>query len=503
MQENNFEKQVRERLDELHFQPTAPVWQQVSAHIRQRRKRRRLVYFTIAALILATTAIGWPYFSEWTGGKEPVAQIDDAGDVAKSKPSSTPEQSESGTGEVPANLTDRLPNANNHGLQQQATGSTITEPGSKAAANLPSDPYSRESVTDPAELINKPVAQKQNTGRSQSIRNRQSAGGSATDKTNRQKADRAKEAEENNKENTHTLPQTTIASAADNTKEPIIDQVAALHQQDQVTLEDQLHEISGKGIHVSEDKAAGSVRKKISWGFEFSAGASRRRDQALPGIFNGQQAMDLFVGSPVSIGPNTQLSIIRNFPSQSQPGAAFSMGLTAKLPLTRRLNLRGGLRYNYLSERIDVGKRKDTTVVITNFTSQRVTTRTVYEGRTNRSYTNRYHFVELPIAIDVQLNRGRKNPIYWELGAAPSYLIGSSALVYDTAFSGVYYKDRTVLQRFQLSATSAFSIELGSRKGPRWSVGPEVRLQLTPLTNSVYDNRQYLLYGGVRARLLW
>jgi hypothetical protein len=82
-------------------------------------------------------------------------------------------------------------------------------------------------------------------------------------------------------------------------------------------------------------------------------------------------------------------------------------------------------------------------------------------------------------------------------------MIGSNALVYDTAFSGIYYKDRSVLQRFQVSATSALSIELGSRKGPRWSIGPELRMQLTPLTNSVYDNRQYLMYGGVRARLLW
>ena len=80
MQENNFEKQVRERLDELRFQPTAPVWQQVSAHIRKRRKRRRLAYFTLAALILATTAIGWPSLRNWTGNKEPIASFLNTGD---------------------------------------------------------------------------------------------------------------------------------------------------------------------------------------------------------------------------------------------------------------------------------------------------------------------------------------------------------------------------------------------------------------------------------------
>ncbi len=502
MQENNFEKQVRERLDELRFQPTAPVWQQVSTHIRKRRKRRRLAYFTLAGLILATAAIGWPSLRKWTGNKEPVAQNASAKDVAKSNTSSSAKQAEANTSDAPANLTDRLPNANNNGSSQQASGSDNVVSGLKAV-DPPTDASSAASVKGSSDFIKAPVSSKEMAGRGNSIRNSQPAIGRESTKANRQMADRAKPLDESGKDNYKELPQTTIVSATENISQFKIDQVSELHQQNQIALEDKLHEINGKGVHIAESKPSNPSRKKISWGLEFSAGISKRRDQALPGIFKNQQVMDLYQGSPLTMGPAASQAIVRSFPSQSQPGMAFSLGATAKLPLTKRLNLRAGLRYSYQSEQIKVGMRKDTTVVITNFASQSVTTRTVYEGRFNRPYTNRYHFVELPIGIDMQLNRGRKTPIYFELGAAPSYMIGSNALVYDTAFSGIYYKDRSVLQRFQLSATSALSIELGSRKGPRWSIGPELRMQLTPLTNSVYDNRQYLMYGGVRARLLW
>lgn len=502
MQENNFEKQVRERLDELRFQPTAPVWQQVSTHIRKRRKRRRLAYFTLAALILTTAAIGWPSLRQWTGNKEPVAQNESAMDVVKSNTSSSAKQAESNTSDTPANLTDRLPNADNNGSSQQASGSAITEPGTKAA-NTPANESQATSYKATSDITKSSVSPKENAGRGKSIRNRQSAIGRESTKANWQMTDRTKPSDESGKDKYRELPQTTISSATESISQFKVDQVSELHQQDPIALEDKLHEINGKGVHIAESKPSNPARKKISWGLEFSAGVSKRRDQALPGIFKNQEVMDLYQGSPLTMGPAASQAIVRSFPSQSQPGVAFSLGATAKLPLTKRLNLRAGLRYSYQSEQVKVGMRKDTTVVITNFASQSVTTRTVYEGRFNRSYTNRYHFVELPIGIDMQLNRGRKTPIYFELGAAPSYMIGSNALVYDTAFSGIYYKDRSVLQRFQVSAISALSIELGSRKGPRWSIGPELRMQLTPLTNSVYDNRQYLMYGGVRARLLW
>jgi hypothetical protein len=41
MQENKFERNVKQKLDELSLTPSEPVWQKVEAAIQKKRKRRK------------------------------------------------------------------------------------------------------------------------------------------------------------------------------------------------------------------------------------------------------------------------------------------------------------------------------------------------------------------------------------------------------------------------------------------------------------------------------
>src|SRR5688500_19201674 len=50
--ENNFEKEVRQKMEELSLQPSAPVWEGVQAAIRPRRDRRRVVLWLLPLLLL-------------------------------------------------------------------------------------------------------------------------------------------------------------------------------------------------------------------------------------------------------------------------------------------------------------------------------------------------------------------------------------------------------------------------------------------------------------------
>src|SRR5690606_14653054 len=157
-------------------------------------------------------------------------------------------------------------------------------------------------------------------------------------------------------------------------------------------------------------------------------------------------------------------------------------------------------RYHYQSEKLAVGTRLDSNVRFTNATSNLVLTNQFYNGPAQRWYLNQHHFIQTPVSIEWQINRGNKTPIFWEVGTAPGFTMPGKSLVYDTAFNGIYYNDRTTINRFQLSALTAFSIQLGA-KGPfKWTIGPELRFNLTPLGENKFDTRQYLLYGGIRAR---
>ncbi len=47
MQEQNFEKQVRRKMDELSLSPSAPVWNKVEEQIRKKKDRRRIVLWLL------------------------------------------------------------------------------------------------------------------------------------------------------------------------------------------------------------------------------------------------------------------------------------------------------------------------------------------------------------------------------------------------------------------------------------------------------------------------
>ena len=57
MLENEFEKQVRQKMNRLHLQPGTEVWEEVERRIRKKKRRRIIIFwFLLAGLFLGG---GW------------------------------------------------------------------------------------------------------------------------------------------------------------------------------------------------------------------------------------------------------------------------------------------------------------------------------------------------------------------------------------------------------------------------------------------------------------
>jgi cytoskeletal protein RodZ len=52
MQEQNFEKQVQKKMEELSFTPSEPVWRKVEEEIRKKKDRKRIFFWIVASLLL-------------------------------------------------------------------------------------------------------------------------------------------------------------------------------------------------------------------------------------------------------------------------------------------------------------------------------------------------------------------------------------------------------------------------------------------------------------------
>src|SRR5215216_5514846 len=56
---NEFEKQVQEKMEELHLVPSPPVWQKIEEQIRPKKDRRKIILWVFLLGVLLTGTIFW------------------------------------------------------------------------------------------------------------------------------------------------------------------------------------------------------------------------------------------------------------------------------------------------------------------------------------------------------------------------------------------------------------------------------------------------------------
>jgi hypothetical protein len=118
-------------------------------------------------------------------------------------------------------------------------------------------------------------------------------------------------------------------------------------------------------------------------------------------------------------------------------------------------------------------------------------------------YTNRYHFIELPLRFQWQLNKNKTNPFVWSTGFTIGQLIASNAIMYDTAFNGIYYRNKSQLNKTQFSLSTSFSWTIANGKRTQWSLGPVANIHLNRLIDNPFENKKYLFFVGLRTGILF
>jgi hypothetical protein len=200
----------------------------------------------------------------------------------------------------------------------------------------------------------------------------------------------------------------------------------------------------------------------------------------------------------------------QKYSTHIQPDFSFWAGIFAQKPLGKRLSLSVGLNLHYYSTLIETGQQVSSyaatspSVTSSLFYSTAVVPTVqsypYYPAGNSHTFTNRYYFLELPVGLQWQLNRGRKTPLFWEAGLSVSRLMSSSALYYDGS-TGVYYKNRAGSAQTQLNASTAFMIGM-SVMGSRVQFGPQLQYGLTSLLSGSTGISQHLLYGGIKFTLV-
>ena len=191
----------------------------------------------------------------------------------------------------------------------------------------------------------------------------------------------------------------------------------------------------------------------------------------------------------------------KQYISTVRPGASFWAGIQAQKALSARWGFSLGLNLHYYSNRVHIGQQVSSYTpaaasLLTSSAVAPIQSYPYYSAGNDQAYTNRYYFLELPVAIEWKINNSKLLPLFLDGGVSVGYLMGSSAVYYNT-HSGVYYKDGGVANKTQVNLSTALMVGLPIR-GLRVQVGPQIQYGLTSLLNIEQTGEQHIFYGGIR-----
>lgn len=519
MSDHDFEKQVKIRLEQLKLRPSDAVWTEVEKNIRRDKHRRRMILWLPIALLML--GAGGYFAMNQTARPAPQELVKQAIPSSSATPNnklstkaSTQTQAttdstineqtlanKSTTGETSAATAPAPAHTSQAEANHQPTAQVTTSPSPKSkrfitensapAPKLAKQPIKRPKKNNqrpsaallvvkdkPATPVQEPVVDKDlNTETIVSNDTKQLVEDSAAVATSFAAADSS----------------LTMAMPVDSVAKDSTQTVAAtpnIPAPETIVKADQPKKKTGSSkwkFGVQAEGGYSGVTGDGLFGF-LQSGNSSVADLASP-QFNNAATMAPQFPRPV------------NKASSLTMGPAYSFGGFARRTLSKRLSLSVGLQYTYLSARQVVGSKvnNNRTVNRAPSTSQLVTE--YYDANNTQDYTNRYHFIELPVTLHTQLNKGKRLPITWDAGFSVSKLLNTNALHYD-GLGGVYYKDNALFNKVQWVASTGFNVQLFSQSTHPISVGPVMRYNISPLLKKDYSTGQHLWSVGLRATVL-
>lgn len=492
MQENEFEKRLQEEMSEFRVRPSEVVWEKIEDELRKKKRRRVIFYlFLLAGLSL----IGYSGYVLFT----PEKQILSKQDIATTEKINSEKKEPSLTGDAK-----KMEPVDENSDQSKKTAETHSgveskipdiDDDNKPAQARPQSQSNRDVLKSPTKINSKGPKNKIVTKDDTAIALQTEKDFVSDAKPAPAPSPRAPE------KNTEAIAQ--VSAEKNQTNRPVPDSsVAAIKKEE--------------GVPAAQKQAAKKTKSSIKWALEVSGGVSHLGDKALSFAGVNQQGDAFYVNTPGnSTGGPTGGFTVYYPPSEVVRGPAFRAAVVGEMSISKRSSVSAGLGYAFYSNEIKTGGHKDSSFVLRTMTDQSVALSSYYQGPQSQAieYRNKYHFILVPINYQLQLNKGIKVPIVWNIGVSPAYLFSTNALVYDTASGGIYYKNKEAFNKFHFNLNTGISFRVGKPNKLQWSIGPEVSMDMTGLVKesksvaNIFSSsgsgsqKRYFIYGGVTGRI--
>jgi hypothetical protein len=481
--QNEFEKQVQQKMEELKLVPSEPVWQKVEMQIRKKKDRRRLVFWIPLFALLLGGGL-WFVIDQYSNNISYNKSNDKKIDQQTQKQNSAVQREQS--------ITEQTINTQ----QEQDLKTTLSvQPEKKPSSKtITSESISFRASSGQKNSTQRIKLQKENLVREQEkksvavnkktvfIESQITNPDIVTEKV-KENEPASQKLNLTDPDLTGTLPDTKTDSIAEIEKETATSTLKIDSVNNDST---SIKNIRTKKYVVSKWKPVFTVGSGVSGSGKLN-------------VFNGflseNKSMD-YASAPNAGGAQNG-GITYYPPSEVKKDFSFAVQAGVKKQLAKRTFFSAGLQYSYYSNSIQVGNRVAQNTSFGNYsvTQYFSNNRNNYSSISWLSYHNKYHFISLPLNLDWQLLK--KHPLNLSAGLSLQYLVQTNGLIFDYN-KQAYFHNKNAFNRMQLFSHLGLNYSFPIKK-TSIAIGPELQYGISRLEKS--NSNHHLYTYGLKAQL--
>ena len=452
MEENNFERELQQKMKELLIEPSEGLWPKIEDKVGKKKSRKGL----LVLLLLAGLLLGGGYYLLWypggransnrqlTGSSEPSQQPSDQRSISPEPPGGTP-------------------------------GTSSDEPASITPPKVLSIPPMHPTASAGTTTLNHrvPVPSGDKVPRLQLPGENKEKEPQAIPERQETMAPQSQQQQ--------PLAQAEDAQPPVQKKGVISDTMVTASPKQINPAEKAIKKDAARGVKTAGSATASSSHKLRSWkpAILFSAGLSGVGRQ-LPSATYAPSASYSNAAGPGSFQSYG--------PFYLRPGFGFSAGILGERKLSELAGFSVGIVYRSLEYSGKTGKRNDTTGFYAASTQE-------------QRYHNHFSYIDLPLAIQLRLGKQGPLPLIWEGGVTFSALIHSDALQLNQA-GGYFYKSPSGFNSFQWGMQTSLSLHFLAGHEKSLLLGPFVYYSPAAFGHQDAYSGQHVLSWGLRTELL-